>query len=139
MVKAGEPGKSNNAFPRSLRLTRPGDFRFVFDQSRMVRDDAFRILSRSNGREQCRLGLAVSRKACRSAAGRNRLKRLVRESFRHHHRELAESGPVDIVVLPTPGAASICNAELTRRLEALWHKMRTRQAAGAGNDNRNKH
>jgi ribonuclease P protein component len=133
MVHAGEPGQDSSTFPRSLRLTLPGEYRFVFEQARAVRDDAFRILCRDNALAHCRLGLAVSRKVSRSAVGRNRLKRLVRESFRHHQEALAESGPVDIVVLPTPLAATICNAELARRLAALWHKMRTRQAAGAGN------
>lgn len=136
MVHAGDPGQHPSRFPRSLRLTRPGEYRFVFERARVVRDDAFRILSRGSGLDHCRLGLAVSRKACRSAVGRNRIKRLVRESFR---LQLHEPGlaPVDIVVLPTPAAASICNAELTRRLAALWDKMRAREAAGADQDNRN--
>lgn len=139
MVHAHSPGHHHHPFPRALRLTRPGQFRYVFDRARVVRDDAFRILSRDNDLAHCRLGLAVSRKACRQATGRNRIKRVVRESFRHHQHALAAAGPVDIVVLPTPGAATICNAELTRRLAALWNRMGARIATDADNDNRKQH
>lgn len=124
-------------FPRQARLTTPADFRHVFAQPEVSRDAWFRILSRANGMAHSRLGLAVSRKACRSAAGRNRLKRLIRESFRVHQVELAANGGRDIVVLPNAQAASICNAKLNGSLQAHWKKIGTRSASRAGQKERN--
>lgn len=133
MAAPGFPASLSLRFPRSHRLLSPAEFRNVFDLNASVRDQAFRVLHRANGRDHARLGLAVSRKACRSSVGRNRLKRLVRESFRRHQHLLAGW---DIVVLPTPQAATICNADITRRLAALWQKLGDRERntdAGHGN------
>jgi ribonuclease P protein component len=139
MTVLGDQDRTNHHFPSELRLHLPAEFKHVFNQSLAVRDAMFRVLHRPNGQPHCRLGLAVSRKVSRSAVGRNRLKRLVRESFRQHQHQLAQHGQWDFVVLPTAQAATICNAELTTRLAALWKKA-CAQAMGADQkQNRNTH
>jgi ribonuclease P protein component len=107
-------------FPRAARINSKADFGRVFKQPGVSRDQYFRVLYRDNGRDIARLGLAVSRRNCRHASGRNRLKRLVRESFRQHQPELASGGGVDIVVLPSGAAASMCNRTLSASLEGHW-------------------
>jgi ribonuclease P protein component len=67
--------------------------------------------------------MAVSIKNCKSAPGRNRIKRVVRESFRAHQHGLAGKGGLDLVVLPSRQAATICNSELTASLERHWHRI----------------
>jgi len=66
-----------------------------------------------------RLGLAVSRKVSRSAVQRNRIKRLVRESFRKHSPDLPA---LDIVVMARPGAAECDNPGLSTSIEALLER-----------------
>jgi ribonuclease P protein component len=139
MAVPGDQERTPHRFPSALRLHLPAEFRKVFAQAEVVRDSTFKILRCDNALPHCRLGLAVSRKVCRSAVGRNRIKRVVRESFRQHQHELAARGCWDIVVLPTPQAATICNAELSTRLAALWQKMRSPQAGAADKQNRNSH
>ena len=51
---------------------------------------------RDNQLEVARLGLVVSRKSVRLASNRNRLKRMVRESFRKYKHDLAGR---DVVVI----------------------------------------
>lgn len=123
-------------FPREYRLTTQGDFRFVFSNPKISQDEYFRVLGRANKSEACRLGLAVSRKNCRKATGRNRLKRVIRESFRHHAEELAGGGGIDIIVLTTAKAASICNNTLTSSLETHWQQIKAGSNYLAGTDNR---
>jgi len=89
----------------------------------MSRDGLFRVLSRPNGLSYSRLGLAVSRRVCREAAGRNRLKRVVRESFREHQCQLSGAAAQDIVVLPTPLAATISNPALFASLHKHWRQL----------------
>lgn len=108
-------------FPRQARLSGPAQFRFVFSQPDVSRDRCFRVLSRSNDRDGSRLGMAVSVRVCRRATGRNRLRRVIRESFRSHRRLLGQA-PRDFVVLPGPGAVDADNAELFRSLAAHWRK-----------------
>lgn len=115
--------------PRAARLLKPAEFKEVFRKSETSADALFRILWRAGGRGESRLGMAVSRKVERRAVGRNRIKRIVRESFRHWRA--ATSAPAcDIVVLPRPAAAEAANAELRRSLERHWQRI-GRAAAGA--------
>ena len=111
-------------FPNQARLTSRSDFSYVFARPSVSKDRSFRVLSRGNGRAECRLGMAVSRKVCKHAAGRNRLKRIIRESFRIHREEIAGKGGHDIVVLPTVHAATICNKALFESLRDHWQKIR---------------
>ena len=105
-------------FQRINRLTKPSEFRRVFERPTVSADECFKVLARQNGPGNARLGLAVSRQVDRTATGRNRIKRVVRESFR---RWSAISETVcDIVVLPRRQSASICNRTLSQSLKRHW-------------------
>jgi ribonuclease P protein component len=54
----------------------------VFRQGQRSADRFFTVLYRPNALDMPRLGFAISRKKVRHATDRNRLKRVVRESFR---------------------------------------------------------
>ena len=81
----------------------------------------FTVLSRKNGTDRARLGLAIAKKHCRRASGRNRLKRLVRESFRRHAAELEG---LDIVVLGQPGTSRADNKAIFSSLARHWQRTR---------------
>ena len=111
----------DQSFGREYRLLTPADFGNVFkNQPRRFSDGYFTILAIPNGRDIGRLGLAVARKHVRDAAGRNRLKRLARETFRKNRVALAG---LDAVVLARPGISKAPNAALGRSLETLWHRI----------------
>ena len=65
--------------------------------------------------------MAVSRQVDPRAAGRNRIKRVIRESFRQHFT--ANMPRIDIVVLPRRETATICNERLFRSLEGHWSRL----------------
>ncbi len=88
----------------------------------------FTILSQENRRKGARLGLAISRKNCRLAVQRNRLKRVVRESFRSHKETL---GGLDFVVMCQAAACRASNKELFASLAEHWQRS---QAAGTGRE-----
>jgi len=64
---------------------------------RAARSERFLVQVSLNGGDLARLGIVVSRRTARRAVDRNRLKRLVRETFRRQQREL--SG-FDVLVRP---------------------------------------
>lgn len=66
-----------------------------------------------------RLGMAIAKKRAKRAVDRNRLKRLVRESFRHHQHQLAT---LDVVVMNRDATAATESKILTKSLETLWTK-----------------
>ena len=106
---------TDRRFRRRHRLTSSSAFGRVFDKAERSRDKMFTVLYRENGEQPARLGLAISKKHCRLAVGRNRLKRLVRESFRLHRESLHG---LDVVVMNRPAAMRAANKALFESLES---------------------
>lgn len=122
-------------FPRNHRLTNAADFRRVFARPVVAADEHFKMLGRP-AQGHARLGLAVSRRNCPRAVDRNRLKRLVRESFRAHADTLEGDGAADVVVMVRPSTHERDNARLAASLAALWPRLARRIAAArAENEN----
>ena len=123
----GFPGNQMN-FPRKYRLTSKADYRHVFSRPESSRDHCFRVLSRTNSQGHCRLGLAVSKKNNPRAVDRSRIKRVIRESFRMNLDSMNTDQGIDLVVLPTAAATSICNRDLFISLEKHWKENFSRHA-----------
>ena len=100
----------------------------VFKKAHRSRDKLFTVLSRENRRKGARLGLAISKKNCRLAVQRNRLKRVVRESFRAHKDTL---GGFDFVVMCQVAASRASNKKLFDSLAEHWQRS---QIAGTGRE-----
>ncbi|MCV2402028.1 ribonuclease P protein component [Marinomonas sp. C2222] len=108
-------------FPRHVRLLNAEDYQSVFNgTSSKVFAGEFLLLTRKRDDNQTRLGLIVSKKTDKHAVGRNRIKRVVRDSFRHH--KVLLSG-LDIVFLARNGIKDIDNANLHRRLDKAWDQL----------------
>jgi len=114
-------------FSRQSRLLKPEQFKMVFQQPVRTSDDCFRVLARANGVQQHRLGMAVSRKVSAKAVGRNRIKRVVRESFRTRMLGSDSGIALDIVILPTAQASHQSNKILNESLSVHWQQL-TRKA-----------
>lgn len=70
-----------------------------------------------------RLGLAISARAVPNAVGRNRIKRLARESFRACRAQLPAA---DLVLQARAGAAAAEGSEIRATLERLWRRAAER-------------
>lgn len=114
MANSKPPGE---VFARRQRLLQPAEFQRIFDNGRRSRDRYFTVLFCENDLTHARLGLAISRRRVRRAAARNRLKRLVRESFRCATPSLPA---LDIVVMAGSEAPAATNQELFASLASHW-------------------
>lgn len=113
-------------FPRGLRLVKPAEFQRIFRAADCKSgDDNLALLACNNDVAHPRLGLAITKRVVRKAVDRNRIKRLVRESFRRHQTEL---GGLDVVVLSRDGAAKSSNEELVKSLDKHWQRLAIRCA-----------
>ncbi|MDI9243788.1 ribonuclease P protein component [Marinobacter sp. CHS3-4] len=109
------------SFPKSSRLLTPRDYAKVFDNVQIrVPHRNFLILATSNDQGHARIGLVFSKKNLKLAVQRNRVKRRVRETFRHQ----TDFPALDIVVLGRRGLADIDNAVLNELLDELWSRLR---------------
>ncbi len=80
----------------------------------------FLLLAKSNQENHPRLGIIVAKKAYRKATQRNRVKRIIRESFRLKQIALPT---IDVVVLAHKGKTLPENAVLFQDLEHLWNDL----------------
>ena len=92
----------------------------MFRSGRRFADSHFVVLSRSNGLDGPRLGLAISRRHVDSAVRRNTVKRVVRESFRLNRAALKG---LDIVVMAQPAARTADKRTLAASLARHWKKL----------------
>ena len=107
-------------FPRDLRLSGPRDFARVFAEGCRLPRNALLLIACPNALGAPRLGLAVAKRHVRRAVDRNRLKRVIRESFRAHQHTL---GGIDVVVLVRGDAASNPNDRLRAALDRHWSEL----------------
>ena len=112
------------------RLPGKSGFNNVFKQSQRSADRFFTVLYCSNELGYPRLGLAIAKRNCRLAVQRNRLKRLIRESFRLARPLI---GGVDIVVMSRPRAHIATNPDLFDSLQQHWRRLSKRRKTEQGN------
>ncbi|RII74346.1 ribonuclease P protein component [Pseudomonas monteilii] len=108
-------------FSREKRLLTPRHFKAVFDSpTGKVPGKNLLILARENGLDHPRLGLVIGKKSVKLAVQRNRLKRLMRDSFRLNQQMLAG---LDIVIVARKGLGEVENPELHQHFGKLWKRL----------------
>jgi ribonuclease P protein component len=109
------------AFGKSLRLLSSSDFQSVFDgATARISHQHFLILARENRFDRPRLGLVIAKKHIRLAVARNRIKRLIRESFRLQQQTLTG---IDVIVLARKGMDGLENPTITKQLNQQWQRV----------------
>ena len=106
--------------PARLRLRRKSDFDAAYARGRRLSDGFFTVIATANEIGAPRLGLAVAVRAAGGAVARNRLRRIIRESFRMHQHALPA---LDLVVSVRPKAREVPARTLRESLAALWRKV----------------
>jgi ribonuclease P protein component len=108
------------SFTPAHRLRHKPQFDLLYREGRRHSDSLFLILTRPNTLTHARLGLSIAAKAVGNAVSRNRVKRVIRESFRLNLYRLP---CIDVVVNARSPARTAPNPQLTRSLEQLWDKL----------------
>jgi ribonuclease P protein component len=114
-------------FPRELRLRKRREFLLVQGRGRRIGGQHFQFFVLRRGETAtspvaaaARFGITVTRKVG-NAVIRNRIKRIVREGFRHTAR-LFPAG-ADVVVLARGGATSAAAADVRAELVGLARRL----------------
>jgi ribonuclease P protein component len=108
--------------PREARLRRHGEFAALRTSSGRAGGRCFHLRYRNNELGHARLGLAISKRVSKRAVERNRIKRLLRESFRRIQHQLPA---IDLMVMARGQAAGVPGPQLLGELDGLWKKLLT--------------
>jgi len=111
---------TTTGLPRRARVRTGRDFDRIFKLGRRLGTPLLALHWRHEASDTgARLGLAVSRKVDKRAVARVRIKRLLREQFRHARAHLA---PGDYVLVARPGAAQAAPEALRRAFDDLLRR-----------------
>lgn len=122
-------------FPKTSRLLNAADYKAVFSNAQFkVSCRHFLVLAIRNSRSCSRLGLVIAKKNVALAVQRNRIKRQLRNTFRHNATHL---GNLDLVVLARKDADKLDNTQLKTTIESLWQDLqeKTKRAAAKSQSN----
>ncbi|PNK60765.1 ribonuclease P protein component [Psychrobacter sp. FDAARGOS_221] len=109
-------------YPKTKRLLKPAEFKQVFNQPLLkVHQIHFMAFAYPSDRTQARLGMAITKKKISTAVARNRVKRIIREQFRHSHAQLPA---LDLVFIVKKSPKALTNAQLQQEIQDLLGKIK---------------
>jgi ribonuclease P protein component len=109
-------------FPRDQRLVTKAEFKQVFDEANKIAQKYLLVLIRPNKTNKARLGIIVGKRFVNTAVARNRIKRIVRESFRSRQHHLIGW---DIVVIARQHCGTLDKDKLRKGIDNLWERLLT--------------
>ena len=118
--------KQNYSLPAFQRLKKPAQFQSVYQSKQWGGSKffTFNVLAKQETTDSaCSnavLGVTVSKKVSKRAVDRNRIKRQVREFFRHNKSELQNA---DLVITAKPSCIKASDHERYESLTELWTKV----------------
>jgi ribonuclease P protein component len=109
-----EPTEARPTLSRRQRILKTSEFKAVYAARARVGNGRLVAYAMANRRDVTRLGLSVS-KRCGGSVERNRIKRLLREAFRHCRAALPAG--YDVVLVPI--AKDYTPADVEQSIRAL--------------------
>jgi ribonuclease P protein component len=119
-ARARSAAAPDQRFPPASRIRRPGEFKQIYAAGRRLGNEFFTANAQPNALPGARLGLSVAVRTMGSAVARNRVRRLIRESFRLNQSTVP---PLDIIIGVRASARDAEGARLRASLEQLWQKI----------------
>ena len=111
---------SRLTFTKTDRLTQRSEFTRLTKYGKRFSNRYFLAYAFDNERNNCRLGITVSRKVGKATV-RNQIKRLVREYFRQNRHIFSQCW--DINVIAKKGVADIPNNRVVQLVEDIFRRI----------------
>jgi ribonuclease P protein component len=100
-------------FPRTNRLVKQHDFQSVFRSSHKIVYKYLLVIYLFNRKIHPRLGIIIGKRLVNRASRRNLIRRIVRESFRHHQKLLKG---LDLIVMMRSKCSPLPTSSLNKKV-----------------------
>jgi ribonuclease P protein component len=111
---------AKQGFSKASRLLGPSQYGAVFQKTDFKLTAASLLLLVTKSEQAPRLGIVIAKKNVKRAVDRNRLKRIIRESFRLRQEEF---GTIDMVILARQGLDKMDNPEVLVQINHLFDEL----------------
>lgn len=110
-----------NQYAKSQRIADRADIQRIFSTKKSVGARGISVFYlKKSVSDVARIAIIVSKKSAKLAVQRNRIRRIVRESFRHSQHRLVGC---DIIVLIRQAAEALTNQQLRQLTDEQWKKI----------------
>ena len=111
---------AKQGFNKASRLLGPSQYSMVFKKTDFKLSTTAILILVSKSILPPRLGVVIAKKNVKSAVQRNRLKRIIRESFRLRQEEF---GTIDLAVIARQGLDKMNNQEVLIQINKLFDEL----------------
>jgi len=111
----------DQTFPRLRRIRRSSEYQRAWQEGQRYHTTHFVVII-NPARDNSRLGITVSRKVG-NAVHRNRLKRWIREFFRHHYKQFGWA--IDVSVVAKRQAGNLEHMQVDQELLTVFARLET--------------
>ena len=122
--------KSDFSFPKQRRLRTRREFSAVLKNGVKQATNSVAVYALSSSYREHRLGIIASKRLGK-AVYRNKIKRALRECFRHESTSLPLTTSVDYVCISRSGDTSDLQRDLQQCLHTLAHKLNKKVSYGS--------
>lgn len=109
---------SDESFPKEEHLLKTKDFRLVYNEGAAFKKGGFILYRLQNALEKDRIGFSISSRNIKLASRRNRVRRLLRETYRRN-KDVLKRGFDIIVVVKRDPPKTISYSDMERTFLAL--------------------
>ncbi len=103
-----------------FKLVEQQDIQLVYRQGKRLSTPYFILAFHRNTVDNPRLCISVGRKHIARAVDRNRIKRIIRESFRQHRATLKN---IDIIIIINKRVLTLDKKALRQWIDQQWQKL----------------
>lgn len=107
-------------FSHRQRLITKAEFNYVFEKPLKISQKHLTLLYKPNQVAFARIGVIVGKRVVNNAVARNRIRRIVRESFRFHQEKLTGW---DIVIIARQQCDTLTKEKIREGIDYLWEKL----------------
>ena len=108
------------SLPKSCLLAKSWEYQKVYKSGKRLKGQHFSLIFAPNDKEHNRLGISVH--GVKRAVRRNRIKRIIREFFRHNHNFIRP--PVDVIFAVRAGFEPDSPQEVEQAVNSLLEKSK---------------